>query len=344
MKKIRIISNVNKKNLIYLTIILVILVSVFKFEFLREIFCIILYSFSLYYVIKPLQKKLLNKGFNRKLSSFILILCLFISIFFILIYFIPLAFRESLSLTRAIDEIEEYFAQLPINLKVLNNNKILLSLLNNIYKRGYNALIIIVNNILDNAIEMGDNLLALLVIPVITYYLLCDSKYINNKILYVFPIKLRKIIRKICYDIDKILSRYILSQFILCGIVTFFTFILLIVFDIKYPILLSFINGIFNIIPYFGPIFGAIPVILVTFIYSPQIALYVTIAMYLIQFIEGNIIAPKITGDSVDLHPIVVILVLVISGKIAGFIGMIMAIPLTVIIKVIYEDLNYYLY
>lgn len=344
MKKIRIINNVNKKTVIYLSIILVILISIFKFEFLREVFYIILYSFSLYYAIKPLQRKLLNKGLNRKISSFILILCLCICIFLVLIYFIPLVFRESLSLSIAIDEIEEYFSQLPSNLNVIKNNKILLALLNDLYKRGYNALILVVNNILDNAIELGDNLLALLVIPVISYYLLCDSKYINNKILFVFPIKLRKIIRKICYDTDKILSRYIISQFILCGIVTILTFLLLIIFEIKYPILLSFINGIFNIIPYFGPIFGAIPIILVSFIYSPQIAFYVTIAMYLIQLIEGNMIAPKITGDSVDLHPIVVILVLIISGKIAGFIGMIMAIPLTVIIKVIYEDLNYYLY
>lgn len=344
MKKIRLLNDINKKNLFYLIIIGLLVVFIIKIEFIRDVFFILLYSFFLYYALKPIQSKFVEKGFNRKLAASILILSIGFCIFFITIYFIPLIFRESINLSAAIEEIEEYFSEFPRNLAVIRNNKTLISFIDDLYKRGYNTLINIVNNMLDNVIELGDNLLALLVIPVISYYLLCDSKYLNKKILFVFPIKMRKIIRKICYDTDKILSRYILSQFILCGIVTILTFILLIIFDVKYPVLLSFINGIFNIIPYFGPIFGAVPIVLVSIIYSPKIAIYVSISIYLIQLIEGNVIAPKITGDSVDLHPITVILVLILGGKIAGFLGMIIAIPIAVIIKVVYEDLNYYLY
>lgn len=114
--------------------------------------------------------------------------------------------------------------------------------------------------------------------------------------------------------------------------------------SIKLPILLSLINGFFNIIPYFGPVIGSLPAILIAFTKSPKTALWALILLYSIQQIEGDILSPKITGDSVDMHPLTVILLLLIGGKIYGFLGMVLAIPIGVIMKIIYEDLNYYLF
>ncbi|MCS4470673.1 AI-2E family transporter [Clostridium botulinum] len=104
------------------------------------------------------------------------------------------------------------------------------------------------------------------------------------------------------------------------------------------------INGFFNIIPYFGPVIGSLPAILIAFTKSPKTALWALILLYFIQQIEGDILSPKITGDSVDMHPLTVILLLLIGGKIYGFAGMVLAIPIGVIMKIIYEDLNYYLF
>ncbi len=160
----------------------------------------------------------------------------------------------------------------------------------------------------------------------------------------IFPIKIRGIVKNVSEDIDKILARYIISQVILCLIITILTFLVLIGLGIKLPILLSLINGFFNIIPYFGPVIGSLPAILIALTKSPKTALWALILLYAIQQIEGDILAPKITGDSVDMHPLTVILLLLIGGKIYGFIGMVLAIPIGVIIKIIYEDLNYYLF
>ncbi len=151
-------------------------------------------------------------------------------------------------------------------------------------------------------------------------------------------------VKNVFEDIDKILARYIISQIILCLIITILTFLVLIGLGIKLPILLSLINGFFNIIPYFGPVIGSLPAILIAFTKSPKTALWALILLYFIQQIEGDILSPKITGDSVDMHPLTVILLLLIGGKIYGFAGMVLAIPIGVIMKIIYEDLNYYLF
>jgi predicted PurR-regulated permease PerM len=113
---------------------------------------------------------------------------------------------------------------------------------------------------------------------------------------------------------------------------------------IDFPLILSLINGIFNIIPYFGPIFGIIPIALIALLTSPKIALYTILWLFALQQIEGSLLSPKIIGDSISMHPLTVILLLMIGGKVGGILGMILAVPLGVVFKVIYEDINYYLF
>jgi len=151
-------------------------------------------------------------------------------------------------------------------------------------------------------------------------------------------------VRKILDDIDKVLGRYIISQFMLCLIIGVLTFIILIFLRVDFPVILSLLNAIFNIIPYFGPLFGAIPAVIMALLKSPKTAMYTALWLYGIQQIEGNIISPKVTGDSVSMHPLLVILLLIIGGKLGGFVGMVLAVPIGVAIKVIYEDLNYYIF
>ena len=69
-----------------------------------------------------------------------------------------------------------------------------------------------------------------------------------------------------------------------------------------------------------------------------------TVGVLVIQQIEGNFLSPKITGDSTDMHPIVIIILLIIGEKIGGAVGMVLCVPLAVIVKVIYEDINYYIF
>lgn len=125
------------------------------------------------------------------------------------------------------------------------------------------------------------------------------------------------------------------------GVLTFF---ILIIFKVKFPLWISLLNAAFNIIPYFGPIFGAIPAVVVAFIDSPIKGLYIMLAMIVIQQIEGNILSPQITGNSINMHPFMIIILLLIGDKFGGFMGMILVVPIAVIIKVIYDDINYYLF
>ncbi|MPQ43106.1 AI-2E family transporter, partial [Clostridium tarantellae] len=198
--------------------------------------------------------------------------------------------------------------------------------------------------IFDTLIDLGENIIALAVVPVLTYYFLAYSDMLCNRIAYLIPVGKRAIIRKIGKNIDKILGKYILGQLILSVIVGVMTFIAMVLLKIKFPLLVSIFNALLNIIPYFGAILGMIPAILVAIMDGSMKVVWVIIAFIIIQQIEGNIISPQITASSINMHPLAILILLLIGDKLGGLLGMILIIPIAVVIKVIYEDLDYYLF
>lgn len=332
------------RTLILILVVIVCITLILQVEFIKEILVLIIFSFILAYTLKPIHRILIEKGMSPKNSALILILGVLLGLMLTFTILVPSIFKESLNLGNSLEEFEQYASNLNRKLRLLRNNKIIYGIINTIYTKGNKYLSEMFDNMLESTANLGENALAFVVIPIITYYFLCDSEYIENKLLLLSPLKGRKIIKRVNKDIDKILGRYIISQFMLCLLVGILTFIVLFMLKVKFPLILSILNGAFNIIPYFGPIIGMVPAVVIALIESPKLGLYTLLWLYLIQLLEGNILSPKITGESVSMHPLGVIIILLIGGEIGGFLGMMLAVPIGVIIKVIYEDLNYYLF
>ncbi len=327
-----------------LFILIIMLYITYRVSVFRDIISLIFISFVISYSLKPLQMKLINKGMSNKTSALIIILGFVALLTLIFSLIIPSIIRESKNLSATINEIENYILNFEHRFKKLKNNEIVDKIVQELTIRGNKTTENLTRKIFDWLLSIGEDFIYLLVIPIIVYYFLSDRDTITNRILVLLPARSRNMVRKILKDIDKVLSRYVISQFFLCGLIGIITFIILLVYRIQFPITLSIINAVFNIIPYFGPILGAVPVIAMAILKSPQDAIWIFIWLWILQQIEGNIISPKITGDSVNMHPLLVIVLLIIGGKLGGFVGMVLAVPAGVIIKVIYEDLNYYLF
>lgn len=305
---------------------------------------LIFISFIVSYTLKPIQKYLESLGIKNTNSALILI-CALIFIFILgFSLLIPSISKESSNISDTISSIQKFIDGFYYKIKLISSNKTIYTIVNNLSFKINNQVVSMVTKLFDSVLDLGENMVVITIVPIISYYFLSDGDNINNKILNFFPAKSRNLIKKISLDIDKILGKYILSQLFLCAIIGAATFIILIVFKIDFPVILSMLNAFMNIIPYFGPVFGAVPIILVALLNSPQSALWVAIWLYLLQQVEGNIISPKVTGDSVSMHPLMVIILLIIGGKAAGFMGIVLAIPIGAIIKGIYDNINYYLF
>ncbi|MDO5517250.1 MAG: AI-2E family transporter [Clostridium sp.] len=328
-----------------IAVVLLIFIGLYIFnDSVKKIINIITVSVILSYVLIPMRRVLERKLKMKKKTASVLIIILLIGIFIsCFIVIIPNLFNEAESINNMVENVEEFFKG-----TMENSNFSKIPIIQNIYdgalKKGNEFLNSYLSRSVDVLISISSNIISYAVCPIMIYYLLSEGKEIYERVLLILPTSKRGIVKKVISDIDMVLSRYIASQLLLCGIIGILTFILLIILKVKFPIWISLLNALFNIIPYFGPILGIIPAAVAALIDSPMKCLWVVIGMLVIQQIEGNILSPKITGDSTEIHPFAIIVLLLVGDELGGFMGMVLVIPIAVIIKVLYEDINYYLF
>lgn len=197
-----------------------------------------------------------------------------------------------------------------------------------------------VTSILKKATKIMDLFIIIAVIPVLVFYMLKDYKLIKTVTAKLIPIKYREDSKVLGPAINKTIGAYIRGQLLVCLFVGLTTYIIFLIIDMNYPIILAILMGITNIIPYFGPIIGAVPAVILAFTMSMKQVIYVILGVIVVQLIEGNLLSPYIVGKSVHLHPIIIILALLVGGEVAGIIGMIVAIPFLTVLKVIVKHMK----
>ena len=138
-------------------------------------------------------------------------------------------------------------------------------------------------------------------------------------------------------NIDVVLGKYVKGKLIDCFLVGTLVYIIFSILGLKFALLFLFIIGVTNLIPYVGPVIGAIPACLFALLQSFNIFIGVLIAIVFIQTLESVFLVPYITSKTVEIHEITTLLVLLIGGSLFGIIGALLAIPVYLVIKVIYE-------
>ena len=160
------------------------------------------------------------------------------------------------------------------------------------------------------------------------------GRNVKRVISILFPEKVSKNLFDYIAKINNIFSKYIYCKVIEAAIIMILSTIILNLFNIKYALFLGIMIGFLNFIPYFGSIISTILTIIIT-IFSTGFAeaIWVGIALLVLEQIDGNFIGPKIIGDVLDMRPIWVIFSVTIGGGLFGFIGMIIAPGIAVFIK-----------
>lgn len=155
---------------------------------------------------------------------------------------------------------------------------------------------------------------------------------------FVIP-RSRKWVFPLLEKIDGVLGGFIRGQLLVAMIIGLLSSIALLIIGVDYWIVLGILVGLGDMIPYIGPFVGLLPAVVITFASDPWKTLWVLVAFVIIQQIEGSFISPKIVGNSVGLHPVVIIFVLLIGGSLGGLIGLLVSVPLAGVFKVIVESI-----
>jgi len=179
----------------------------------------------------------------------------------------------------------------------------------------------------------------LVVTPVVTYYLLTDWRPMLVAAESLIPPGRRETIVGFLDRYDKALGGFVRGQLIEATLVAVITTIGLMLLGVPSALFLGATAGLFNLIPYIGIVISAVPALVIALtMEDPLSGLWRVALVYgVVQFIDGNITGPRIVGESAGLHPLWVMLALAIGGATMGFIGLLLAVPLAILVKMLGE-------
>ena len=175
-------------------------------------------------------------------------------------------------------------------------------------------------------------------LPLFLFYVLKDWEKLGRSFYSALPPWLAEHTRNIISIIDGVLVRYFRAQIVLGSIVAYLCFIgLLVLIGIRYAPALAAFAGVTELIPTLGPWIGGAAAVIVTLAIAPEKAIWVALLFLFVQLLENNLLVPRIQGAYLRVHPAIAIVLLVLGAYIAGFWGLLLAIPLTATIVEIYK-------
>jgi predicted PurR-regulated permease PerM len=308
---------------------------------LKWLFIYFSIALILAYFFDPLYKFLINKKVPKVLSIIvvfgIIIALLILTIFFV----IPSVINQLNVLYNEIPNFINNYQTLILSLKpqlskFIDPADVEALLKENLSELQKNVLsfsqtiIIYLSNIV-SSITFG-----IVIIPLILFYLLRDMLIFKEN-LYTFVSKeKKKEFKEILEEIDRIISGFIRGRIIVCFIVGTLIGIGLYFLNLKFALIIGIVSGIFNFVPYLGPIVGVILALIFALGNPWWVLLMIIVLFVLVNQLEAIFLNPNILGKKLGLHPLTVILSMLICGLLLGILGVLVAVPLAAILKVLF--------
>lgn len=288
------------------------------------------------YLLHPLVEKLHKKGLYRSASILLIYLLFFGGVGFAMYKGIPIIIEELEDLIQNTPQFAEKYKGF---LEVINQKTSNWPL---VYREKIHETILffegkvegLLSKTMGFLVKILDFIIVFAIVPLIAFYYLKDWNQIKKAAWYITPAAIRKQAVAFLKDVELSLGNYIRGQLIVCVVIGILSALLLWLIKVKYSLLLGIIIGITNVIPYFGPVIGAIPAIIIAAATSTKQVIWVAVIIFGLQFLEGNILSPLIVGKSLHMHPLLIMLSLFIGGEVGGVVGLILAVPILAIIKV----------
>jgi putative permease len=323
------------KSFAVVGILILCTVVVFKTENILVSFVL---GFVIYYLLAPVVNAIERTGVSRRIG----VTGLFILITAVAglgIYILLPATAGQLSAFK--NELPK-FIEGTTNILAISEQK-LNSFLYNMYEIDISkslgaTLLIFFKGLFDNLPNIiSSSLVVIILAPFFAFFMLLDGQAVAKKLLALVPNNFFELALNLQHRINVQLGDFIRARLLEAGIVGFCIWIGLTIIGFPYAVLLAVFAGLSNLIPYIGPVAGAIPAVLIALVNSvPGLEFLIVIAVYIVaQLIDNFFIIPLVVAKIVNLHPVTVAIVIIIGAQIGGILGMIISIPVASMLKLI---------
>jgi len=297
---------------------------------IRDIILIVLVASLLATIIAPIVNYFERKKIPRWLGAFFVFIIIFLVLGLIGWAVVPMAISQS----------KLFIEQVPAILKSFLANASIetqaqfFSLLN----QWLNVSTISGKSFFSLLGSVAGQIISFLMVLIIVFYLSIGKRGMQSYFGSLLPVKYRKLFNNFIVASQKEIGDWGRGMLILCSFVALLTYIGLSVLGVKFALTLALIAGITELVPYVGPWLGGVPAVMIAFLTSPTLALLVIVLYIVIQQIENALVAPYIMHRAVGLDPLAIIIILLTGGKIAGPLGMILAVPVATIISILFKE------
>ena len=175
--------------------------------------------------------------------------------------------------------------------------------------------------------------------PILAFYIIKDWEKIQTAFLQLLPPAGKRDLMMLGAKIDDVLIEYLKGHLLVSTLVGLVTGIAAVIIGVDFALVIGIVSGITNLVPYFGPIIGGIPAIILAMTNSLRDGIYMTVAIIIIQQVESNLITPKIIGERLGMHPLTIVFALLVGGELLGILGMLIAVPLIASLRIIFSYL-----
>lgn len=301
--------------------------------------------------VESLYKKTKPKNFINKHSRGFSIATVYIMTLIIIVILINVIMPTLIqSLSDLITNIPSYYNSIVENINALPEDNILRSeqasqIIKEIQNIDLKSLFDLekIQGYISSVISAVGNIFNVFISIIVSIYILAQRKqivaFLSRYTNALFNQKTYKKFKKIFNKGNEIFFKFLTSQIIDAILVGVLVSIAMAILGVKYGMLLGFMVGLFNLIPYFGAIIAVVIAVFITILTGGigQAAI-MAVVVIILQQIDANVINPKIVGDSLNISPLLVILAVTVGGAYFGVLGMFLGVPIVAVIKMIVED------
>ena len=332
-----------KKFFIILAWLGIIALIILVFPLLKSIITPMVISLLLSLLLTPLVDQMENSGINRGAAIGLLFIFFGSLIALCFKFLIPIISYEIETLSRALANKD---AQTLINkLQITLTQRIPILKNPEIARQVSARLQVLFTSLLTKSLNLLFAILSsftmIIVVPFMTFFFLKDGHRIKKFIIQSVPNRYFEMSLNLLYKINLQLGNYFRGQLLVSMIIGALSVVTLYSLNVPYFFIIGIIAGLANMIPYFGPVVGALPAILVAIVENGTLGpvLGIVIAFAMIQLLDNILISPLIVSKSIQIHPLLVILVILIGSNIGGIFGMLLAVPLFAVVQVIVKEI-----
>ena len=292
------------------------------------------------YFLDPVADRLQRLGLNRATATALIMVLMALVMVLLVLAVIPTLIQQTVALVNAAPDIArdlqtfltDRFPDLTDETSIMRTT--LADIGAFIQSKGAD----LAQGVVSSAMTILSAVIFIVVVPVVAFYLLLDWDRMVARIDAMIPRDHLATVRHLAREIDTVLAGFVRGQLTVCLIVGAYYSVTLMLAGLQFGLLVGAIAGAVSFIPYVGAIIGgvlAIGLALFQF-WGDWFAIGIVVAIFAVgQFIEGNILTPKLVGSSVGLHPVWLLLALSVFGALLGFAGMLIAVPVAAALGVL---------